>query len=337
MKILVTGGTGYVGSHTCIELLAAGHDVIVIDNLSNSSIAVLERIEAIAKLRPAFHRLDIRDEGGLERLFASQPFDAIMHFAGVKVMAESITDPLKYYSNNVFGSATLFEAAARHGVTNIVFSSSAAVYGHAAVSPVGETSATSPANPYGRTKLIIEGMLEDLCAALPAWGVVALRYFNPVGAHPSGLMGEDPNGVPTNLLPYICQVAARKLPELTVHGGDYPTPDGTAVRDFIHVTDLARGHLAALDYLARVRGMHAINLGTGRGTSVLEMLTTFERVNGLRVPHHVGTRRDGDTVVTYADAALARTHLGWSSRLTLDDICRDAWRWQQANPRGYSP
>ena len=337
MKILVTGGTGYVGSHTCIELLAAGHNVTIIDNLSNSSVKVLERIEKISAQRPGFHPLDIRDEEGLERLFAAQPFDAIVHFAGTKVMAESITDPLKYYSNNVYGSATLFAAAVRHGVTNIVFSSSAAVYGNAAVSPIGEETATSPANPYGRTKLVVEGMLGDLCGAMPAWGVVALRYFNPVGAHPSGLMGEAPNGVPTNLLPYLCQVAVGKLAQLTVHGGDYPTADGTAIRDYIHVMDLARGHLTALDYLTQARGMHAINLGTGQGTSVLELLTTFERVNGLRVPRHIGPRRDGDTVVTYADASLAAKRLGWRSRLTLEDICRDAWRWQQANPGGYGP
>src|SRR5690348_3648470 len=259
MKVLVTGGTGYIGSHACIELLAGGHVVTIIDNLSNSSISVLDRIEKIAGHRPGFQPLDVRDERGLEGLFETQGFDAIIHFAGVKAVAESVANPLKYYSNNVQGSATLFAVAIRHRVANIVFSSSATVYGNGTSSPISEEAPVGPINPYGRTKLVVEGMINDLCGANPSWGAVALRYFNPVGAHPSGLMGEAPSGVPSNLLPYVCQVAVGRLKELTVHGDDYPTPDGTAIRDYIHVMDLARGHLAALDYLAQERGMHAVN------------------------------------------------------------------------------
>ncbi|MBU6421824.1 MAG: UDP-glucose 4-epimerase GalE [Gammaproteobacteria bacterium] len=335
MKILVTGGTGYIGSHACVELLTAGHAVVIVDNLSNSSPRVLERIAQITGRQPAFHELDVRDRAALDRIFDAGKFDAIIHFAGVKAVAESVADPLKYYSNNVYGSLTLFEAAARHDVTRVVFSSSATVYGETARSPIREDAATAPANPYGRTKLIVEQQLGDLCAAGSEWRVAALRYFNPVGAHPSGIIGEAPQGVPNNLMPYVCQVAAGRLSELSVFGHDYPTPDGTAIRDYIHVVDLARGHLKALEYLERTRGMHVINLGTGRGTSVLDMLGTFERVNALRIPHRFTARRPGDTTETYADAARAAQFLGWRTELTLADMCRDAWRWQQANPAGY--
>ena len=335
MKILVTGGTGYVGSHTSVELLAAGHAITIIDNLSNSSAVVLDRIETIAGIRPEFHKLDIRDGRGLDTLFRNHRFDAIIHFAGAKVVPESITDPLKYYSNNVFGSATLFGVALEHDVKQIVFSSSAAVYGNRAPSPVTERTPAAPPNPYGRTKLIVEGMLEDLCGAEPTLAVAALRYFNPVGAHPTGLIGESPNGIPSNLLPVICRVASGTLPRLTVHGDDYDTVDGTCIRDFIHVMDLARGHLAALDYVTMTPGLHIVNLGTGKGTTVLEMVAAFERVNALTLPRHMGPRREGDTIVMYADTALAGKEFGWTSRLTLDDICRDAWRWQQQNPTGF--
>lgn len=336
MKVLVTGGTGYIGSHTCIELLAAGHAVTIVDNLSNSSPAVVERIARIAGRQPEFHQLDVRDAAGLERLFARQAFDALIHFAGVKAVAESVADPLKYYSNNVCGSAVLFDAALRHGVTRLVFSSSATVYGEAARSPIGEHAPLAPANPYGRSKRMVEELLADLYRANPALRAVALRYFNPVGAHPSGRVGEAPGGIPDNLMPYICQVAIGRLPELTVFGNDYPTPDGTAIRDYIHVMDLAEGHLKALDYLAREYGMNFINLGTGRGHSVLEMLATFERVNDVRVPYRFSARRPGDTTETYADASLAGLVLGWHSQLTLEDMCRDAWRWQKTNPAGYA-
>ena len=336
MRVLITGGNGYIGSHTCIELLAAGHAVTIVDNLSNSSPAVVERIARIAGRQPEFHQLDVRDAAGLERLFARQAFDALIHFAGVKAVAESVADPLKYYSNNVCGSALLFDAALRHGVTRLVFSSSATVYGEAARSPIGEDAPLAPANPYGRSKRMVEELLADLCRANPGLRAVALRYFNPVGAHPSGRVGEAPGGIPDNLMPYLCQVAVGRLPELTVFGNDYPTPDGTAIRDYIHVVDLAQGHLKAFDYLEREGGMHFINLGTGRGTSVLELLAAFERVNGVRIPHRLGARRPGDTTETYADAARAAQQLGWSTRLSLEDMCRDAWCWQKLNPAGYA-
>lgn len=330
MKLLVTGGTGYIGSHTCVELLQAGHAVVIADNLSNSSSAVLERIARIAGKAPAFHKLDLRDAQGLQALLQRNPVAAVMHFAGVKAVAESVADPLKYYDNNVNGSLTLFAAMREFGVKRVVFSSSATVYGAQAVSPIGERAATAPANPYGRTKLMIEEMLRDLCTADPEFRAVALRYFNPVGAHVSGLIGEAPQGTPNNLMPYICQVAAGKLPELRVFGRDYPTRDGTAIRDYLHVTDLARGHVQALGYLERVPGFSAVNLGTGRGTSVLEMLQTFERVNQVRVPWKSADRRPGDTVITYADPALAGTALNWRTQRTLEDMCRDAWRWQKS-------
>jgi len=335
MRVLVTGGTGYVGSHAYLALKAAGHTVTIVDNLSNSSPAVLVRIAQITDSQPDFHQLDVRDTQALERLFAKQPFDALIHFAGVKAVAESVADPLKYYSNNVCGSITLFETALRHGVMHLVFSSSATVYGENAHSPIGEDAAIAPTNPYGQSKRMVEKVLDDLCRSNPGLRAVALRYFNPVGAHPSGLIGEAPSGIPNNLMPYICQVAIGKLPELTVFGKDYPTPDGTAIRDYIHVMDLAEGHLKALDYLAREYGMNFINLGTGRGHSVLEMLAAFERVNHVSIPHHFGARRPGDTTETYADASLAGRVLGWRSQLTLEDMCRDAWRWQQMNPAGY--
>ncbi len=336
MRVLITGGNGYIGSHTCIELLAAGHAVTIVDNLSNSSPAVVERIARIAGRQPEFHQLDVRDAAGLERLFARQAFDALIHFAGVKAVAESVADPLKYFSINVCGSALLFDAALRHGVTRLVFSSSATVYGEAARSPIGEDAPLAPANPYGRSKRMVEELLADLCRANPGLRAVALRYFNPVGAHPSGRVGEAPGGIPDNLMPYLCQVAVGRLPELTVFGNDYPTPDGTAIRDYIHVVDLAQGHLKAFDYLEREGGMHFINLGTGRGTSVLELLAAFERVNGVRIPHRMGARRPGDTTETYADAARAAQQLGWSTRLSLEDMCRDAWCWQKLNPAGYA-
>lgn len=328
MQILVTGGTGYIGSHTCVELLRAGHGVVIADNLSNSSVSVLERIARIAGKPPVFLKLDLRDAQGLHALLQRHPVAAVIHFAGVKAVAESVADPLKYYDNNVNGSLTLFAALRAFGVRRVVFSSSATVYGVQAVSPIGEQAATQPANPYGRTKLMIEEMLRDLCAADPEFRAVALRYFNPVGAHVSGLIGEAPQGTPNNLMPYLCQVAAGKLPELRVFGRDYPTPDGTAIRDYLHVTDLAHGHLQALDFLERTPGFSAINLGTGRGTSVLEMLQTFERVNRVHVAWKFAGRRPGDTVITYADPALAGSALHWRAQLTLEDMCRDAWRWQ---------
>lgn len=335
MNVLVTGGTGYIGSHTCVELLQGGHDVVIVDNLSNSTPAVLERLTQITGREIAFHRLDVRDEAALARLFAGVRFDAVVHFAGVKSVAESVADPAKYHDNNVGGSRTLLAVMARHGVKRLLFSSSATVYGASARAPISEDAALGPLNPYGETKLAVERLLQAQCAADPEWCAVALRYFNPVGAHPSGLIGEAPRGVPNNLMPYICRVAVGRLPELAVFGNDYPTRDGTAVRDYIHVVDLARGHLAGLEYLQRFTGFRVLNLGTGRGTTVLEMVEDFERVNGLRIPRRMAPRRAGDAAALWADPSLAARLLGWHTRLGLDDMCRDAWRWQQANPRDY--
>ncbi|MDE2234787.1 MAG: UDP-glucose 4-epimerase GalE [Gammaproteobacteria bacterium] len=335
MKVLVTGGTGYIGSHTCVALQAAGHEITIADNLSNSSPEALARIARISGTRPGFQALDMRDAPGLEKLFDAQCFDAIMHFAGVKAVAESVADPLKYYSNNVMGSIALFDSALRHGVTRLVFSSSATVYGENSRSPIREDAPVAPVNPYGRSKHMVEEILTEMCRANAGLRVMALRYFNPVGAHPSGLVGEAPVGTPNNLMPYLCQVAAGRLEELTVFGTDYPTPDGTAVRDYIHVMDLAEGHLRALEFLESHGGMHLVNLGTGRGTSVLEMLTAFQRVNQVPIPHRFGARRPGDTKETFADVALADRVLGWRTQYSLDDMCRDAWRWQKMNPKGY--
>ncbi|MHB8425449.1 MAG: UDP-glucose 4-epimerase GalE [Gammaproteobacteria bacterium] len=335
MKILVTGGSGYIGSHTCVELLEAGHEVVIADNLSNSSMAVLDRITRITGKRPVFHKLDMRDVSGLRQMLEEQPVDAIIHFAGVKAVAESVSDPFKYYDNNVVGSLVLLSVMRTQGVKRIVFSSSATVYGEAAASPISEQASTSPGNPYGRTKLMVEELLHDHCRADPEFRAVALRYFNPVGAHGSGLIGEIPKGVPNNLMPYICQVAAGQQKKLSIFGKDYPTPDGTAIRDYIHVMDLAQGHLRALELLDRSLGFTAINLGTGRGTSVLEMLQTFERVNQLRVPYRFVRRRLGDSIITFADPGRAATLLDWHAVRSLDDMCRNAWNWQKSNPRGY--
>lgn len=336
MKILVTGGAGYIGSHTCVELLQAGHAVTVLDNLSNSSPRVIERLARISNRRPEFRQLDVRDATGLEGLFAHTGFDAVMHFAGVKSVAESVADPGKYHDNNVNGSRILMAAMEKHGVRSLLFSSSATVYGEAARAPITEDAALGPVNPYGETKLEVERLLHARCAADAGWHAVALRYFNPVGAHASGLIGEAPQGTPNNLMPYICQVAVGRLPELAVFGNDYPTRDGTAIRDYIHVVDLARGHLAALDYLQSQRGFHVINLGTGSGTTVLEMLTSFERVNRVHIPRRMAARRAGDAAAIWADPALAARLLHWRAALTVDDMCRDAWRWQQTNPQDYA-
>lgn len=336
MQVLVTGGTGYIGSHTCVALLQAGHTVVIADNLSNSSAAVLPRIARITGRQPLFHPLDMRDLGGLRGLLEQQPVDAVIHFAGVKAVAESVADPLKYYDNNLNGSLTLFAAMRAARLTRMVFSSSATVYGAQAVSPIAEQAACAPLNPYGRSKWMIEEVLRDHCAADPEFRAVALRYFNPVGAHPSALIGEAPQGMPNNLVPRMCQVAAGKLRELPIFGNDYPTPDGTAIRDYIHVMDLARGHVQALEFCERTPGFTAINLGTGRGTSVLELLRTFERVNQLPIPHRLTARRSGDTAITYADPRRAAEQLGWRTTFGLDDMCRDAWRWQRQNPDGYT-
>jgi len=309
--------------------MAAGQEVVILDNLSNSKVSVVDRIERIAGRRPEFVQADIRDGAALRSLFGAGRFDAVMHFAGLKAVGESVLRPLAYYDNNVSGTVELLEAMAGAGVQTMVFSSSATVYGEPAAVPVREDSPLSPANPYGRTKLMIEEMLRDAAAADPGLRVARLRYFNPVGAHASGLIGEDPNGVPNNLMPYIAQVAAGKLKELPVYGNDYPTPDGTGVRDYIHVVDLARGHLAALEALRGKAGLLTVNLGTGKGVSVLEMLRAFESACGRAVPHRIVARRPGDVAQCYADVALAARLLGWQARFDIEAMCADTWRWQR--------
>ena len=327
--VLVTGGTGYIGSHSVLELLAAGRDVVIVDNLCNSKASVLDRIERIAGRRPEFAQLDIRNRSALRDLMRSRRFDAVVHFAGLKAVGESIEQPLAYYDNNVSGTVALLECMLEAGVRTIVFSSSATVYGDPASVPVREDAPISASNPYGHTKLMIEHMLRDLAATDPAWRVALLRYFNPVGAHSSGLIGEDPNGIPNNLMPYVAQVAVGKLEELPVFGSDYPTPDGTGVRDYIHVVDLARGHLAALDALGQRAGVLTVNLGTGRGYSVLEMVKAFAAASGRPVPYRIMPRRAGDVAQCYADPTLARELLGWRAELGVEAMCADTWRWQR--------
>ncbi len=327
--ILITGGTGYIGSHTVVELMAAGHEVFIIDNLCNSKASVLDRIERIAGRRPGFAQLDVRDRAALRQLFAAHRFAAVIHFAGLKAVGESVAKPLAYYDNNVSGSVALFECAAEAGIRTIVFSSSATVYGEPASVPIREDFPLSASNPYGRSKLMIEEILRDLAPTDAGWRIALLRYFNPVGAHVSGLIGEDPNDIPNNLVPYIAQVAVGKLKELPVYGNDYPTPDGTGVRDYIHVVDLARGHLAALHALRERSGVMTVNLGTGRGYSVLEMVRAFAKASGKPVPCRIVARRPGDIAQCYADPALALAMLGWQAQLGIDAMCADTWRWQQ--------
>jgi len=329
MAYLVTGGTGYIGSHTVVELMAAGHDVFIVDNLCNSKASVLDRIQLIAGRRPGFAQIDVRDRPALRQLLASRRFDAVVHFAGLKAVGESVEKPLAYYDNNVSGSVALLECMTDVGVGTIVFSSSATVYGEPATLPIREDFPLSASNPYGRTKLTIEEILRDHARTGRDWRVALLRYFNPVGAHASGLIGEDPNGIPNNLMPYVAQVAAGRLKELPVYGNDYPTPDGTGVRDYIHVVDLARGHLAALNALRQRPGVLTVNLGTGRGYSVLELVRAFSAASGKAVPYRIVGRRPGDIAQCYADPALARKILGWQAQLGIDDMCADAWRWQQ--------
>ena len=328
-SILVTGGTGYIGSHAVVELIAAGHDVFIVDNLCNSKASVLDRIQLIAGRRPGFAQIDVRDRPALRQLLASRRFDAVVHFAGLKAVSESVEKPLAYYDNNVSGSVALLECMTEVGVSTVVFSSSATVYGEPATLPIREDFPLSASNPYGRTKLTIEEILRDHARTGRDWRVALLRYFNPVGAHASGLIGEDPNGIPNNLMPYVAQVAAGRLKELPVYGNDYPTPDGTGVRDYIHVVDLARGHLAALNALRQRPGVLTVNLGTGRGYSVLELVRAFSTASGKSVPYRVVGRRPGDIAQCYADPALARKIMGWQAQLGIDDMCADTWRWQR--------
>lgn len=335
MKLLITGGTGYIGSHTVVELLTLGHEVVIVDNLSNSSPLVLDRVEQITGQRPTFIEADICDRTALEAIFFEHSFDAVVHFAGLKAVGESNEIPLSYYHNNVSGSVTLFEVMAKFQVKRLVFSSSATVYGESNVSPLHEQMPISATNPYGRTKLMIEEILFDLAKSDEAWSIISLRYFNPIGAHKTGLIGENPNGIPNNLLPYVAQVAVGRLSQLQVFGDDYNTPDGTGVRDYIHVVDLAIGHVKALESLADIKGCQPINLGTGNGTSVLDIVKGFEQVSGKAVPYQVVPRREGDLATVYANAELAERLLGWQAKFSLTDMLADTWRWQSENPDGY--
>ncbi|MCK9504261.1 MAG: UDP-glucose 4-epimerase GalE [Porticoccaceae bacterium] len=335
MKLLVTGGAGYIGSHTCVLLLEAGHDVTVLDNLSNSSYKAIERVQTITGRSVTWCEGDIRDRTLLDNLFAAQRFDAVIHFAGLKAVGESVAKPLAYYDNNVVGSLCLLQAMQRAGANRIVFSSSATVYGDPASVPIREDFPLSATNPYGASKLHIEDMLRDLHRAEPDWHIAILRYFNPAGAHESGLIGEDPQGIPNNLMPYIAQVATGKLDQLSVYGNDYNTPDGTGVRDYIHVIDLAQGHLQALNALAR-HSLITCNLGTGNGYSVLEMVNAFSQASGRAIPYRIVARRPGDIAQCYTDTSHANALLDWRATRGLEQICADHWRWQQQNPRGYN-
>ncbi len=334
MNVLVTGGTGYIGSHTVVELLQAGYQVVIVDNLSNSKVQVLERIEEICGRAPIFYQVDLRDEVGLRGVFEAHAFEAVLHFAGLKAVGESVEFPLRYYHNNLTGTLVLLQTMQAFQVKRLVFSSSCTVYGANQEMPLREDFPIAPLSPYGHTKAMIEQMLRDLIVAEPDWQVTLLRYFNPVGAHPSGLIGEDPNGIPNNLFPYITQVAVGRLPYLRVFGNDYPTPDGTGVRDYIHVVDLAIGHLRALEKLTQP-GLYIYNLGTGRGYSVLEVVQAFEKATGKSIPYRIVERRPGDVPIAYADPTLAQLELGWRAERGIEEMCVDAWRWQTKNPLGY--
>ena len=333
--VLVTGGAGYIGSHTMVELLAAGHDVVCVDNLSNSSAEAVRRVAQIAEREPAFHEVDLRDAPALRQVLESYPIDAVIHFAALKAVGESVARPLAYYDNNVHGTLELLAAMQRASVHRIVFSSSATVYGNPDRLPLTEEAPLRPFNPYGHSKAMVEQILRDWCAALPGASAVALRYFNPIGAHPSGTIGEDPADVPNNLFPFITQVAVGKRERLNVWGKDWDTPDGTGVRDYLHVVDLARGHVRALEAIDGLAGFTPINLGTGSGTSVLQMVSAFEQANGVAIPYVIAPRRPGDIAACWADPARAEQLLQWRADRTLAQMCADGWRWQRQNPDGY--
>lgn len=336
MKILVTGGAGYIGSHTCVELLNTGHEVIVVDNLSNSKKESLVRVEEITGKSLKFYEIDLRESQQLNEVFEiQQGIDCVIHFAGLKAVGESVQKPLMYYENNINATLTLCEVMQNNAVFNLIFSSSATVYGDPATVPIKESFPLSCTNPYGRTKLMIEEILEDLCRADSRWSVVLLRYFNPVGAHASGRIGEDPQGIPNNLLPYVSQVAVGKLERLSVFGSDYPTHDGTGVRDYIHVVDLAAGHVKSLQKTGKGQGVSIFNLGTGKGYSVLDMVHAFAKASGKEIPYVQVARRDGDIATCYADPSFAWKELEWKAEKGLDEMCADAWRWQKNNPNGY--
>ena len=335
MRVLVCGGAGYIGSHTCVVLVERGHEVVVADNFCNSSPVVLDRLAQLTGRALDARNIDVRDAAALAALFAGQRFDAVIHFAALKAVGESCEQPLAYFDNNISGTITLLQAMRDAGVGRLVFSSSATVYGEPQAVPIDEDAPLSSTNPYGRTKLVMEQLIGDVCAADPGLQAISLRYFNPVGAHPSGLIGEAPNGVPNNLMPYICQVAAGKRERLQIFGGDWPTVDGTGVRDYIHVMDLARAHAHALEALEGVRGHLPLNLGVGRGISVLQLLRAFEAASGREIAYRIVERRTGDVAEVYADPSRAERLLGWRAELDVDAMCRDAWRWQSANPDGY--
>ena len=335
MNILVTGGAGYIGSHTCVELLENDYNVVVVDNLSNSNIESLKRVEEITEKELTFYEADITNEEALEKIFKREKIEAVIHFAGLKAVGESVKKPHWYYQNNINGTLVLLSLMKKYDVKNMVFSSSATVYGDPASVPIMEKFPLSAINPYGWTKLIIEQILRDISVSEKGAHYILLRYFNPVGAHRSGRIGEDPNGIPNNLMPYISQVAVGKLKKISVFGKDYPTADGTGVRDYIHVVDLAKGHVKALEYLPKKKGSSVFNLGTGRGYSVLEMIAAFEKVCGQPLPYDISPRRSGDIAECYADVTLAREKLNWKAKKNLEDMCKDSWRWQSENPEGY--
>lgn len=337
MKILVTGGAGYIGSHTCVELIKAGYQTVVVDNLCNSKESVLERVATITGTAVNFIQADLRDRLQMEKVFAQHRFDAVMHFAGLKAVGESVAEPLRYYDNNVEGSLVLLQVMAQHGVKNLVFSSSATVYGDPATVPILEDFPLAATNPYGRSKLMVEDMLRDVAVSDSSWRVALLRYFNPAGAHESGLIGEDPNDIPNNLFPYVAQVASGRRELLSVYGDDYATNDGTGVRDYIHVVDLAIGHVKTLAKLfGSAAGVQTYNLGTGCGSSVLQMIKAFERASGRAVPYRIVARRPGDIAICYADASLARRELGWSAQRSIEQMCVDTWRWQSMSEEKFA-
>ena len=335
MKILVTGGTGYIGSHTCVQLIEKGWHPVILDSLVNSKVSVLDRIEQITGHRPPFIKADVRELDAFSTVLKEHAIDAVMHFAGLKAVGESVEQPLRYYDNNVHGSKVLFEAMQKCGVKTLVFSSSATVYGHSSAPPWNEQVPTSPANPYGRSKLLVDKFMADVAATDTSCSLTSLRYFNPVGAHPSGLMGEDPQDTPNNLMPFLAQVAVGRRETLQIFGNNYPTPDGTGVRDYLHVMDLAKGHIAALAYAHGQAGHHVFNLGSGQGHSVMAMLKAFGKACGKELPYQFAPPRSGDLAAYWADPQLARSTLGWQAEKTIDDMCQDTWRWQSHNPNGY--
>lgn len=335
MRILVTGGAGYIGSHACIELLNAGYEVVVLDNLSNSKEESLRRVQEITGKTLEFHLADLLDKPAIDRIFDRAQIDAVIHFAGLKAVGESVSIPLRYYHNNITGTLNLCDVMSAHGVKNLVFSSSATVYGDPHTVPITEDFPTTATNPYGWTKWMIEQILRDAYRADNTWNIALLRYFNPIGAHASGRIGEDPNGIPNNLLPYIAQVAVGKLPKVSVFGNDYPTPDGTGVRDYIHVVDLSIGHVRALEKLRTNPGLVTYNLGTGNGYSVLQVIAAFEKACGKKIPYQIVARRAGDVAACYADPAKAKAELGWIAERGIDQMCADSWAWQSKNPNGY--